>query len=159
MSRSTRPCCSLAGMGFIVLLGTQNPGEMIGSIVMLVMALPFLAVFYQSKGQSWAIIPAGIFATLALIIPFATAVGEDTLAGRLVAGALFLGFALPFGWLWWRRDQHATNWARYPLAGLLLAAIVSVVFGTVIENSWPIVLIVLGVWLLYDNLRQPRLKS
>jgi hypothetical protein len=124
------------------------------------MALPFFAVYFFSKGQWWAIIPAGILTTIALIVPIATGVEDgDTFTGRLVAAILFLGFALTFGWLWWRRDVYPTAWAKYPAVSLIIAAVVTLVFGTIIENVWPVILIVMGGWLLYSNLRQPQLKS
>lgn len=151
----------VGGMGFIVLLATQtqNPGQVIGSIVMLIVALPFLAVFFLGKGQWWAIIPAGILTTLALLIPFASAVEGSAFGGRLVAMALFLGIAVPFAWLWHRRDLYPTDWAKYPALILSAVAILTFALGSVLENGWPIILIVIGAWLLYQNLRQPRLKT
>jgi len=152
------PGAIMAGIGLVVLLATQGPGELIGTLVLLMVAAPFLAIFFLVKGQWWAIIPAGVLTTVALIIPIATAVGENEFGGQLVAAVLFVGCAVPFAWLWWRQDRYDTKWARYPAVGLIAAAILTLVLGTVIENSWPIILIILGLWLLYDNVRQPKLK-
>ncbi len=150
----------MAAMGFVVLLASRNAEAVIGTFVLLVMALPFFAVYFFTKGQWWAIIPAGILTTVAVIVPFATGMADgNTFAGRLVAVVLFLGFAVPFGWLWWRRHVYPTDWAKYPAVGLVITALVTLLFGTVLENSWPIILIVIGGWLLYNNLHRPQLKS
>ena len=148
-----------AGMGFIVLLATQSPDELIGTIVLLMVAAPFVAVFFLTKGQWWAIIPAGILTTVALIIPLGAAAEDGAFAEQLVPAVLFAGSAVPFAWLWWRRDAYDTSWAKYPAVGLTAGAILVAALGTVIENGWPIILIIIGVWLLYDNVRQPKLKS
>ena len=150
----------MAGMGVVVLLSNRGAEAVIGSFVMIVMAVPFLAVYFFTKGQWWAIIPAGFFITLAFIIPFATGIeGGDTFAGRLVAVLILLGFAVPFGWLWWRQEVYPTAWAKYPAGGLVIAALVTLLFGSVMETVWPIILIAVGGWLLYNNLHQPKLKS
>lgn len=149
----------MAGIGLIVLLATQGSEDVIGSLVLLMIAAPFLAVFFLAKGQWWAIIPAGVLTTIALIIPLANAAGENDFAGQLIGAVLFLGWSVPFVWLWWRRDAYETGWAKYPAVASATAAVVILVFGTVIENSWPIILIAVGLWLLYDNVRQPKLKS
>ena len=149
----------MAGMGFVVLLATQSPDAFIGTIVLLMVAAPFVAVFFLTEGQWWAIIPAGILTTVALIIPLGAAAEDGAFAEQLVAAVLFLGSAVPFAWLWWRRDAYDTRWAKYPALGLAVGAILVAALGTVIENGWPIILIIIGAWLLYDNVRQPKLKS
>lgn len=148
----------MAGMGLVVLLSTENLGEIMGTFVMLVMALPFFGVFFFTKGQWWAIIPAGILTTIALIIPFAANVEDNSFGGRLVAFVMFLGFSVPFIWLWFQRKIYPTSWAKYPSVGFIAAAFVTLALGAVMETSWPILLIVIGAWLLLDNFRQPKLK-
>lgn len=153
------PAFVMAGMGFVVLLSAGSAEEIIGTIVLLVIALPFFAVFFFVKGQWWAIIPAGIMTTLAVMVPFAVGIEGETFEARLVAVFMFLGFAVPFSYLWLRRKVYPTSWAKYPAVGLIVAAVVTLALGTVVENSWPIILIVIGAWLLIDNFRQPKLKS
>ena len=148
----------MAGMGVVVLLASRSADEIIGMFVLWVVAAPFLAVFFFKKGNWWAIIPAGILITLGVIVPFATTVEGESFEARLIAFFMFLGFSIPFGWLWLRRSVYPTTWAKYPAAGLIIAAIVTLALGTVLESGWPIILIVVGAWLLYDNLRQPKLK-
>lgn len=149
----------MAGMGVVVLLSSQGAEEVIGTFVLLIMALPFLAVFFFIKGQWWAIIPAGFFVTTALIVPFAAAAEKNDLAGQLIGAFFFMGCAVPFGYLWWRHDMYPTIWAKYPTVGLLAAAVITLALGSILKNSWPVALIVIGIWLLYDNLHQPKLKA
>jgi hypothetical protein len=149
----------MTGIGVVVLLSGQNADEVIGAFVLLMIAAPFLAVFFFTKGNWWAIIPAGILTTLGLMVPFAAGIEGDSFEARLVAVFMFLGFSIPFGWLWLRRNLYPTGWAKYPTFGLIAAAVVTLIAGTVIENSWAVLLIVIGAWLLYDNLHQPKLKS
>lgn len=147
-----------AGIGLIVLLASQGPEEVVGTVVLLIVAAPFAAIFFLTKGQWWAIIPAGVLTTVALIIPLAAAAGESDFAGQLVGAVLFLGISVPFAWLWWRGKAYDTTWAKYPAVALAAAGVLTLVLGTVIENGWPIILIVIGLWLLYENVRQPKLK-
>lgn len=149
----------MTGMGFVVLLSSRGAEEAIGTLVLLVMALPFLAVFFFTKGQWWAIIPAGFFLTIALMVPFAAAADDSRFTGQLIGAFFFLGNALVFAWLWWRHNVYPTVWAKYPTLGLLAAAVVTLVFGSVLDNSWPVILILIGIWLLYDSLHQPKLKA
>ncbi|MFZ0544501.1 MAG: hypothetical protein WAM60_03650 [Candidatus Promineifilaceae bacterium] len=149
----------MVGMGIVVLLASQSPETFIGVFVLLMIAFPFFAVFFFTKGNWWAVIPAGIMTTLALIVPFASQIEGETTETRLVAAFMFLGFSLPFGYLWWQRDRIPTSWAKYPTAGFVAAAAFTLALGTVIENGWPFILIIIGAWLLYDNMHQPKLKS
>jgi hypothetical protein len=107
----------------------------------------------------WAIIPARILTTQALLVPFAIGVDENSQGLQLLSAAMFLGFSAPFAWLWWRRNLYSTAWTKYPAAGLIIAAIAALFPGMVIESSWLVFLIVIGVWLLYDHLHQPKLSS
>jgi hypothetical protein len=116
-------------------------------------------VFFFTKGQWWAIIPAGILTTLALIIPFAASAEGNTFTGQLVAFVMFMGFAVPFAWLWLQRGIYPTAWAKYPAVGFVAAAVITLALGRVLESGWPILLIVIGAWLLYDSFHQPKLKS
>jgi hypothetical protein len=143
--------------GAIVLLVSQTAEETIGTFVLLVLAFPFIAIYLFTKNW-WAAVPAGVLTTLALMVPFAIGIQGNTLESRLLSAAMFLGFAIPFAWLWWRRNLFPTAWTKYPAAGLLAAAIVALAPGMLIQSSWLTFVIVFGAWLLYDNLRQPKLK-
>jgi hypothetical protein len=141
----------------MVLLVNHSPEHTIGTFVLLVLAFPFFAIYFFAKNW-WAIIPAGILTTLALLVPFAIGLEKSSQEAQLLSAAMFLGFAVPFVWLWWRRNLFPTAWTKYPAAGLIAAAIAALFPGVVIESGWLIALIVIGAGLLYDNLHQPKLK-
>lgn len=144
--------------GTMVLLVNHSPEETIGTFVLLVLAFPFFAIYFFARNW-WAVIPAGILTTLALLVPFAVSIEEDSQGVQLLSAAMFLGFAVPFTWLWWRRDLYPTAWTKYPAAGLIVAAIATLFPGMVIQSGWLVFLIVIGAWVLYDNLHQPKLSS
>lgn len=148
----------LGMIGLVVLISSRVRGEWIGTLIMFAIALPFFAVYLYSRKQWWALIPAGIMATIGLIIPFASQIGADETSGQLVAFVLFLGMAAPFAFLWWRQKEYLTDWAKYPAVGLILFALLTLAFGTQVEKVWPVLLIVLGLWLLYSNTHHPKLK-
>jgi hypothetical protein len=143
--------------GTMVLLVNHSPEETIGTFVLLVLAFPFFAIYFFARNW-WAIIPAGILTTLALLVPFAIGVEDNNQQAQLLSVAMFLGFSIPFAWLWWRRNLFPTAWTKYPVAGLIVAAIITLVPGTVIQSGWLVFVIVIVAWLLYDNLRQPKLS-
>jgi hypothetical protein len=104
-----------------------------GAITMFMLALPFFVVYFVSKKSWWALIPAGTFASIGLIIimDFLIKDNFDTQAG-IFSGVLLLGLAATFGILWLRRKTEPTDWAKYPAAGLFVLSILSFILG----NAW-----------------------
>jgi len=94
------------------------------------LALPFFVVYAVSKKSWWALIPAGAFTTIAVIIvlPFLISDEHNTQYG-LYSGVLFLGLAATFGILWLRRKAQPTDWAKYPAAGLFVLSILAFILG------------------------------
>ena len=88
-----------------------------GAGMMIMLALPFFVVYVVSKKSWWALIPAGAFTSIAVIIvlPFLVPDEHNTQFG-LYSGVLFLGLAITFGILWLRRKSQPTDWASYPAA-------------------------------------------
>jgi hypothetical protein len=144
----------LAGLGVVVLLTTQVSGETIGTVVLLIIALPFLAVYAASPNHNWwALIPAGILASTAVMVLFVAGRELSADMGARLSGILFLGAAATFGLLWLRRNTVPTAWAVYPAGALAILALLAFALGTAIELVWPVVLIGLGLLLLVASLR------
>ena len=106
-------------------------------------ALPFFVVYVLSKKHWWAIIPAGILTSFAVVngleylIPheeYATLPG--TLSWDVLIPVLFLGFAATFGVLWLRRKTQPTEWSGYPAVGFLALACLSFVLGERFQEYW-----------------------
>jgi len=123
---------------------------------MLLMAATFLVFAIMSKKNWWAIIPAGLFASIGLVVVLDILVPHEaypSLPGTLNWGfytwVLFLGLAATFGVLWLLRKILPTSWAIYPAAGFLAMAVLFIVEGARFSEYWlETTLLVFGVTLL-----------
>ena len=101
-----------------------------GAGIMLMLALPFFVVYFVSKKSWWALIPAGVLTSLAVMIALPVLVPDkqNTHIG-LYSGVMFLGLAATFAILWLRRKTDPTDWAKYPAAGLFVLSILAFILG------------------------------
>ena len=88
---------------------------------MFMLALPFFVTYFWSKVNWWALIPAGGFTSLGLMIllQFLVPEGKGYLFGVFIGG-LLLGLAATLGVLWLSRKTQPTDWARFPAVGLFV---------------------------------------
>lgn len=116
-----------------------------GTIFLGGLGLGFLAVYLIRPPFWWALIPAGVLLTLALIA------GVDRVASDTVAGTIFfLGLALTFGLVAIAPPDAPRRWALFPAGGLLVLGLLTLANATTLFNVlWPILLIGLGAGLLY----------
>jgi hypothetical protein len=121
-----------------------------GLVPMVLFALPFYVVTFRWKSQWWALIPAGIFTSIALVVALTPLFPENAYEDQnpILTGVLLLGFGLTFGLLWLRRRAQPTDWAKYPAAGLLAAGLLAVALGDIFLTWWPIALVVVGLILI-----------
>jgi len=134
---------------------------------MLLMAATFLVFAIMSKKNWWAIIPAGLFASIGLVVVLDILVPHEaypSLPGTLNWGfytwVLFLGLAATFGVLWLLRKILPTSWAIYPAAGFLAMAVLFIVEGARFSEYWlETTLLVFGVTLLLAVLTGKRLAA
>ncbi len=153
------PAGVLSVIGVVVLISAFASGEFIGALVMFGIALPFAFLFLRNREHWWALIPAGVMGTIGVIVLLAGLSLPGALEGRLIGGALFLGWALTFAVLWWMYPSQPTAWAKYPAVGLGAIALLIAIFGDVMDVIWPLAIIGVGIWLIYDNRKQPKLKG
>ncbi len=147
------PASIFAMLTVIALIGEQQ-GEFFGALVVLVIATPFFIVYLTQPKQWWAIIPAGILGSVGLtaLISAVSPVFDHS----NVKNALFLlGFAATFSAVYFRRNAHQTEWAKYPAIVFSLLALVSLFEHTGIDAG-PLVLIGLGIMVLVASLRSRR---
>jgi len=129
------PGASLLGLGLTTFIG----GDWGGTVFLASIGLGFLVVYATHRARWWAIIPAGALLSLALV----TRVGDD-LGGTV----LFLGLAATFAAVW----LEAHRWALYPaLACLGVAALTTNVFTSLWNVVWPLALILVGLYWLWNN--------
>jgi hypothetical protein len=146
------PAGVMGMVGLIVLLsGSQGADELIGGVFMIGLGLVFFFVSRSRRDNWWALIPAGVLATVGLTTLAAAFSLPAGLEDRIFPAIFFGGVAVTFGVLWLLRAQYDTAWAKYPTAIAGLAAVVSVALGY--EQAWPAALILAGLWILWRSRR------
>ena len=144
----------LAAVGFVPLLTISEPdGEMIGAYVMFAVAIPFWITYFLSRRSWWAVIPAGIMTSVGLIVALIGLGNFDTATAARLNGLMSLGVSATFFLVWLRRATDPVDWAKYPAGFFLIMGLFGVLFGESIDLFWPFVLIALGVYVLFQNLR------
>lgn len=140
----------LLAIGALILLGWRGVslGDWQAALVLFGVALGFWTVLLAHDDNWWALIPAGVFTLMGLLIGFQARLSEDTWLGFF-----FVGLAAVFGLLYLLRlGQKDTAWAGIPAAAFLLVGVVTLVdaSGTtgIVTQWWPVLLLVLGAVLL-----------
>ena len=162
------PTGLFASLGLVLTMEMLNTeSEAIGLGFMFLLAATFLFFAIMSKKNWWAIIPAGLFASIGLVVVLDILVPHEaypSLPGTLNWGfytwVLFLGLAATFGVLWLLRKILPTSWAIYPAAGFLAMAVLFIVEGARFSEYWlETTLLVFGVTLLLAVLTGKRLAA
>lgn len=98
------PAWVMSVLTVVVLIADYAPGELIGTIVMLAIALPFVVVYLIDRSRWWALIPAGVMAITGVIPILTMGLRED-----LVGPFVMILFAIPFVvvYLWSPRNWWA----------------------------------------------------
>jgi hypothetical protein len=101
-----------------------------GAGIMLMLALLFFVVYFLSNKYWWALIPAGSFTSIGLMIllQFIFSDKKNTYSGAFT-GVLLLGLAATFGILWLRRKTQPTQWTIYPTVGLFVLSVLAFILG------------------------------
>ena len=118
----------------------------------------FLAVFIVVRSAWWALIPAGVFASIGASVFTSIPRGLGDV-GSMTAGVMFLGWAATFFILYLLRTDRPTAWAIYPAMACGGVAILMVFLSPPMRFVWPIALIALGGYILYRGLRKPKLSE
>lgn len=114
------PAWVFAVLTLVVLISERVPEEVIGTVVLLAIALPFLLVYIIDRSHWWALIPGGVLAVLS-IIPLLTLQTNDELIGSFVLLVIALPFFVVYFW-------SAKNWWALIPAGVLSSIAVSLLF-------------------------------
>jgi hypothetical protein len=147
------PGIILLSIGSIVYLSYVSPelSEQLGGVIILGgIGLSFLLIYLVDREHWWALIPAGVMATLATITGL-----SEVLTGFDMGGIFFLGLGLTFLIVSIvPTPQGQMKWALIPagillVMGLLILAALSAWLGYI----WPAVLIALGLFLIYRTVR------
>jgi len=120
-----------------------------GSLFLGGISLAFWAVYLVDTDNWWAVIPAGVLLTLALI----AGLPED-IQGIETGGILFLGIGFTFVLLaLLPTSEGRMTWPMIPaLVLLVVGALVTAAAAELINYVWPAFLILGGLYLLYRAL-------
>ena len=121
----------LAGVTLVV---DNAQGELIGTLVMYAIALPFLFVFLRDRSSKWALIPFAALAVLGVIPLLALQLSGDAMG----AVVMFL-FAVPFFvvYFWSARNW----WALFPAGffatiGVVVILAATLLAGDRVQSTW-----------------------
>lgn len=146
------PGFTLASIGLLIALSRLSPAtaDILGGLIILGgIGASFLVIYLVDRRNWWAIIPAGVLLTLAVIASL-----SDAIPGLETGGILFIGIGLTFVLLGMLPGQQGQlRWAWIP-AGILL--VMGILFmaaaGELIAYIWPLALILGGGLLILRTL-------
>jgi hypothetical protein len=139
----------LTAAGLIPLIAAAPlESEVIGSFVLLAVALPFWAVFLLSSRNWWAVIPAGILTAVSILVYMASNDLIDAIGFSLVNGIFCFAIAGTFFVVWLRRNVYPVDWAKYPAMLFLAGGLLSILVGASMTMFWPVLLIAAGALVL-----------
>lgn len=135
----------LIAFGFFASAVAAISGAMAGAYFLAVLGSGFALSYFRNKKHWWAIIPAGVLASLAIIV------GIDEklpFLDDLIPAILFTGIAATFAFLYYL-PEGGKRWAIYPAVGAIIIAIIS----SSVSGTWllPVILIAVGAYLLRGN--------
>ncbi|HSR33543.1 MAG TPA: hypothetical protein VLY63_23495 [Anaerolineae bacterium] len=117
--------------------------EAVAFYVLLVIALPFLAVYYRDRAMWWALIPAYVLASVAVMIGL---IGLGVLDDLLVPAYVLFAIALPF-FVVYARDRKLW-WALIPGGVLAVIGLAFLIAEAAIVYIGALVLILVGAGIL-----------
>ena len=129
------------------------PHDLVGPIFLWMIAAVFIMVFVRNQQHWWAILPAGFFIVLGVIV----FVDEFHLLNNdYIPFLLFLGVGLTFGFLYGIRDEkNRLKWAKYPAVFVtLFSFFLLAVIETSALTEWflPAGFIIVGGIMIYRAL-------
>lgn len=148
------PGCTLLGLGATSIVAVFNPdsvSDLGGAIFFGGISLGFWLVYILHREHWWAIIPAGVLTTLAVLAQIGT--GEYTIFFIGLGATFLLVFLLP-------SPGGRQTWALIPAAILLVLGIVlRTPYIEALNYIGAAALIIGGGYLLYQALKRPSSAS
>ena len=112
------------------------------------LGIAFWVVYFTGRERWWAIIPGGVLLTLGVVSAL-----DDSASGNS-GGVFFMGLGLTFLLTAVLPSTVSRNWAYIPAAILLVfGAILGTPYSSITNYIWPIILVLLGGYLIWNFLR------
>lgn len=110
------------------------------------LGLAFWIVYFNDRGNWWAVIPGGVLLTIALVLGL-----SSTLEGIEVGGVFFLGLGLTFGLLaFLPTPEGRMKWALIPAIVLfVIGLLITAAAAEIIKYAWPAALVLAGFYLIF----------
>jgi hypothetical protein len=140
-----------ATIGLSSFLPGFNDTNLGGTIILGGIALSFLLVYLAERGNWWAIIPAGVMATIAIV-----AVLDANTSTTATGGIFFLGLGITFVLVAvLPTSVGQMRWAWIP-AGILglMGILILIAAENLINYIWPSVIILAGIWLIIRSIKR-----
>lgn len=148
----------LAVLGFMPLLAMGSRPEIGGLILIFALAIPF-ALFYLRNAEKnwWALIPAGILGTGGILatVVLLTGIYSDGYYGSIPNALMYAGTAATFAVVGLR---HKKTWALFASAGALFLGLDLFFVGNLVQ-FWPLIIVVMGLYMVYDASRRRAIKG
>ena len=149
------PALTLIGIGGLIAIASLFPkmgGAWGAGFFLAMLSLSFWSIYVTTgREQWWAIIPGGVLLALGLAIGL-----EPFISGEAFVGIFFLGMGATFGSLYLLpTPEGRMGWALVPAAilgamGLIFLSLATPHAGLI----WPVLLILIGGYILLRNLRE-----
>lgn len=146
------PGFALLGLGVLITLGSTG-SELVrtlgGALFMAGIGAAFGVIYLRNHEFWWAVIPAGVLFTLALVILLSSWV-----EGAAVGSVFFLGLAATFSLVWLLPNPKGRmTWALIPAAVLAVIGALTILASVeLLRFLWPAALILVGVYFVYRAL-------
>ncbi|HEY9078372.1 MAG TPA: hypothetical protein VIO61_17685 [Anaerolineaceae bacterium] len=147
-------------IGLAALVGNVFTGvveEMGGAFFMFMIALSFLLIFLVRREQWWSLIPGGVLLTITAVIALTTLFKDKIPMGG--GSIFFIGIGLTFLAVYFvRADGERMKWAIYPAAACgAVGLAVLIGFSPLFNFVWPVILILLGIYILWRASRKSQM--
>ncbi len=120
-------------------------GYVVGTIILAGVGLPFVFIFLTDRRQWWALIPGMTMCGVAVGVALEGAnVISDEAVGGVIVGGVALGFLSIYV------ADRRQWWALFP-GGIVGTVAVFLLLASVAEFVWPVLLILLGALMLWNN--------
>lgn len=141
-----------AGLGFVGLaILTPGGGNIMGTILFLLLGAAFLTVHVTRPDQVWPIIPGGVMLTLAAVTFIETVTFHFVDGGAI----FFFGLAATFTAVWYRAfDRRHYSWALIVaavLGGIGALVLIGTMMATFLKFFIPVGMILIGVYALTEG--------
>jgi hypothetical protein len=126
--------------------------SLVGTIILGGIALSFLLVYLADRSNWWAIIPAGVMSTIAVVAAWDASTSSSVTSG----GIFFLGLGITFLLVAVLPNSVGPlRWAWIP-AGILglIGVLILVAAEDLINYIWPSAIILTGIFLVFRSIRR-----